>query len=292
MAGREDRMTAASRPRRRASRKARVRGRGIRLRGRDVDILLALAKMRLLRTTDIARLFFGAGGTTQKRLRKLFDAGLVRTVVTDLAKENRYALTRFGHAFLVEARDDQDVPPFRAAPHIDGRSVAHLDFLNQYRIALALGAARHGLELRTFLPEWELRSRDPHAKPVPDALATLVGDQGAWQLAVEIDTGSQAPRIVERKVEHYQEAVTNGGIFGSRSPLVLIVTAKQRRARTLARAVQRKGVTSVRVALGVSPEVLEDGGLTTGLALVTDFTTSGSSAEGSVFRRGMLSVRI
>ncbi len=282
--------TEDSLPLRRASRKARVRGRGLRLQERDVDILLALSKMWLLRTSDIGRLFFEATGTCQKRLRKLYDAGLVRAVVTDLAEENRYAITRFGYAFLEKAAEGTPLPPYRPPPRVDGRSVLHLDLLNRYRVALATGAAENGACLKAFRPEWELRSENPEAKVVPDAVCRLTTAEGvSWELCIEADAGSEAPGVVTRKLGRYAEQLREGPVFETKRPFIIIVTATERRARTLGRAAHRDG-QGAHVALGPIRHVVVDGGLTTGLAIPSDLADEGT--KGTVaFRRGLLGVR-
>jgi hypothetical protein len=251
--------------RERTSRRERIKGRNVRLKERDVDILLALAKMRLLRTSDLARLYFGAVGTAQKRLRKLYDAGLVRAVVLDLAAENRYALTRLGHALLEEALEGEEAPPFRRMPRIDGRSLGHLDLLNRYRIALATSASEVGVELRSFLPEWELRAKEPLAELVPDALVALTHEGRVVELALEVDTASEPPQTVVRKIERYATAkLTKRSVCGARSPIPFVITTTPRRARSLARALRE--VRATLFLLGSAPFLLDDGGLTKGLA--------------------------
>ncbi len=253
--------------RRRASRRVPVRSRTFRLVERDVDVLLALAKMRVLRTSDVAALYFRAKGTAQKRLRRLFDAGLVRAIVADLAFENRYALTSAGHAALAEALGDANVPAWRSAPRVDRRNARHLELLNRYRIALALGCARLGLELRRFVPEWDLRSGEPEASLIPDAVFVIFGESGQASFALEIDTGTEPSGTVMRKLERYDAAAAmRRSVGGSVAPSVVIVTATPRRARTLARALAAR--PQFQPLLGAAPFVLEDGGLTTGLASV------------------------
>lgn len=68
-----------------------------RLTERDAWLLEALATMRFLTTTQLARLFFaGSRSAANKRLRRLFDAGLVRVWVRSLSQDNVYSLTRAG----------------------------------------------------------------------------------------------------------------------------------------------------------------------------------------------------
>jgi hypothetical protein len=70
---------------------------------RDIWIMEALAKMQFLTTGQIARLLFdGSRSPTRRRLRKLFDAGLVRVWVRSLNLDNVYAVTPQGRKLLEE----------------------------------------------------------------------------------------------------------------------------------------------------------------------------------------------
>lgn len=274
------------------SRRTRSPERKLRLRERDLDILLALGKMRLLRTSDLARLFFDAVGTCQKRLRKLFDAGLVRAVVTELAAENRYALTRLGHELLVEAFDEGEVPAWRPAPRLDARGGAHLDLLNRVRVALACSAPPLGVHLVRFLSEWEIRASDPRAPIIPDALVTIAMGTGTATLALEIDTGSEPISTVAKKVDAYARAeLGRVAIFGVFSPRVVIVTSTARRARSVARALAR-GAADASTLVGAAPFVFENGGIATGLAETSTLAATDGPLGPENFRVGLLEERV
>jgi hypothetical protein len=269
----------------RASRAKRVIGRGTRLRERDIEVLAALASMRLLSTSQITRLFFEAKGTCQKRMRKLFDAELVRPLVLDLAAENRYSITRLGHSLLERAMEDEPVPPFRPTPRVDRRGLLHLDLLNDVRIAMALGALRREARLCRFLPDWELRASAPTSPIIPDAAIVIEYGHRSWHLALEVDTGTESPGIVGRKLSRYQTAAESGvAIFGLKAPIVLIVTLTERRARTLAR--QAVTVKAARVVFASRASVLSDGGLQSGLSSVSDLVDGGPSR--AIWSRGLL----
>lgn len=260
----------------------------MKLRDRDLDILLALAKMRLLRTSDLARLFFRAVATCQKRLRKLYDAELIRAVMTDLAAENRYALAPLGHALLVEELGESAVPKWRPSPRTDGRRLAHLDLLNRYRVALAKEAPRLGVELARFVPEWELRAADPKAPIIPDALVALLLPAGRLTLAIEVDTGSETPAAVAKKARAYREASTmRRSVFGAVAPGILFVTSSTRRARSAARALCRAKLGRG-VLLGAAPFVLADGGLGSGLTVADGLAARDGALSEVDFRFGLL----
>lgn len=267
----------------RASRRRRVRGRQARLRDRDIEILLALAKMRLLRTSDLSRLFFGAVGTCQKRMRKLYDAGLVRTIVTDLAAENRFVISPLGCALLERVVDSGELPDARPPPKTAG-SLAHLELLNQYRIALAVGGRESGASLVRFVPEWDLRAGQPAAPVVPDAVVVLQVGGRTIRFALEVDVGSEPAGLVRRKFDKYAEqALLGAAVFGLHSPAVLLVASSTRRARTLARAL-RGAARDVRVVLAAVPFVLADGGTTSGCSAVDMLADSKGPLGASAFR--------
>jgi hypothetical protein len=63
----------------------------------------ALGKMQFLTTRQIARLVFnGSRSPTSRRMRKLFDSGLVRVWMRGLNLDNVYALTPRGRKLLDE----------------------------------------------------------------------------------------------------------------------------------------------------------------------------------------------
>jgi len=240
--------------------------------------------MRAVRTSDIARLFFRNKRTAQKRLRRLLDGAFTRPIVTDLAAESRWTLTRAGHAVLEEASDDP-VAPFRSAPRADARHFAHHDLLVAVWVSVALGARRSDASLLAFRPEWALRSEDPEAPLVPDALILLQKGNGELTLALEADCGTERPPILASKVARYN-ALTEAGspLFGARPDAVLFVTSTERRARRIALHLRDRG--AIPLIFGAVPHVLVDGGLTTGLA--TAETLGDENATGNPFVQGLL----
>jgi DNA-binding transcriptional ArsR family regulator len=69
-------------------------------------VLDALAKMQFLTTRQIGHLLFnGSRSAANKRLRKLFDAGLVRVWLRSLNTDNIYALAPRGRRLLEEESD-------------------------------------------------------------------------------------------------------------------------------------------------------------------------------------------
>ncbi len=68
---------------------------------RDLWVIEALGKMQFLTTRQIARLLFnGSRSAANKRLRKLFGAGLIRPWLRSLNMDNVYGLTPQGRQLL------------------------------------------------------------------------------------------------------------------------------------------------------------------------------------------------
>src|SRR5262245_21936260 len=123
---------------RRRSRVVRSPDRDVRQTERDLWILASLGTLRFATTSQLGRLHFGGSRwAANKRLRKLLDAGLVRTWVRQLAEENVYSLERAGARLLGDPPEEDT-----KAPHVprglDG-NLDHLLAINDFRISLALG---------------------------------------------------------------------------------------------------------------------------------------------------------
>ena len=80
-----------------------ARGAAVRVTERDRWLLEALTKMRFLSTRQIANLYFeGSRWNANKRLRRLFDAGLLQVWVRRLSEDNIYAISPKGLRVLNE----------------------------------------------------------------------------------------------------------------------------------------------------------------------------------------------
>lgn len=205
---------------RRASRaKVAARSVAFRLTERDHWLLEALAKMRFLGTGQIARLFFGSTWGANKRLRRLFDAGLVRVWLRSLAAENVYSITRAGVRALGAAEGAGASIP----RGLDG-NLEHLLAINQVRISLALGVPAAGGELLSWRSDWDLRAIGK-ARIVPDALFVVRWtDAGERAFALELDHHTKSPRRFLAKVLRYAAAAhAGGGIYGMHDPVILVV---------------------------------------------------------------------
>lgn len=218
----------SARPRQRTSRTSRAqRAPALRLTERDRWLLEALAKMRFATTAQIARLFFDSPWAARKRLRRLFDAGLVRVWVRSLSEENVYSVTRAGLSVVRDPDAETALASGSSAPRgLDG-NLEHLLAINQVRIALASTLPASDGELVWWRSDWELRAA---GKPrlVPDALFAVRWDcAGERPFSLELDHHTKSPRRFLAKLLRYVSALRSGsGLFGVPDVIVLVVAAK------------------------------------------------------------------
>jgi len=175
--------------------------------------------MRFLTTTQLARLVFGGSRwAANKRLRKLLDAGLIRSWVRDLAEDNVYSLDRKGLGVL----DDPDLGMnHTVARGLDG-NLTHLLSINQVRIAFALGLPAVGGELSLWRSDWELQA-ESRARLIPDALFAIRWEQGeAQSFALEVDNHTKSVRAFVKKILAYA-SVTTRGLYGFTDFVTLVI---------------------------------------------------------------------
>lgn len=192
--------------------------------------LLALRALGAATTADLTLLLnFPTRNSANKWLRRVYDAGLVRAHVEDLAADNAYTLTREGWKYLITHLDAPvefgTFSPVEPTPHRLLR--ARLWSL----VAVALGQA--GGALRAW-PEEALR---PLGSPVvPDLLLEVGQGRGTQTIAVESDTGSESPAQLRVKLSRYADL--RGQLLGRRLHRVVWVVPDEARVRTLERAIR------------------------------------------------------
>jgi protein involved in plasmid replication-relaxation len=195
----------------------------VRMTERDVWILEALTKMRFLTTSQMAQLFFdGSQWSANKRLRRLFDAGVVQVWMRSLAQENVYSVTQRGLQLLAEQEEDTDNGGI-APRGLDG-NLDHLLAINQVRIALALALPTIGAELTWWRSDWELRAHG-RERIIPDALFGIGWEQDSAQaVALEVDNHTKSPRKFVQKILAYtSRRQQHRGLYGLSDMVVLVV---------------------------------------------------------------------
>ncbi len=202
----------------------------IRLSSRDEGLFRALARFRMARTSDLANLIFRKTrrDTAARRLRRLYDAGFLDVISSDLAAENVYTLGRRGREWAA-AREV-------AVGRRPRESAHHLAVVRTW-VSLAVAASESaGLRLEAFRPDWELRG---HALPVvPDAMVVLrvtvpAAKPPELRICVEVDRGTESLRVLEQKLSTYVLAsLSPEGLLGWQDFALLLVLEDRGAERT------------------------------------------------------------
>lgn len=180
---------------------------------RDIETLRSLAWARFLTTSQIAALHFPSRRVAQRRLRALFDHGLIRTRLQGeavLHRDSLHALSAAGARLLEERGTANDIarpgrfPAWRALPH----ATAIRDVFVAFR-----SAERDGrIALDDVLFEGDL-VRVPtlvEAGLIPDLLVTIRTASGERRIAVEVDLGTEPNRVLKAKLDRYATLIGAG----------------------------------------------------------------------------------
>lgn len=219
---------------------------------RDVAILESLAWAGVLSTSQLERLHFRARRRAQRRLRELFDHGLLRAHLQGgaLERENVYTLSPLGLDLLVERGSFPEGSPPLARTPAPGK-LRHTLLTRDVFVALRLAHEVGALMLDDFRFDGEL-AREPDLRArgiIPDGLALLrIADRPeTW--AIEVDAGTETTTVLRAKFARYAAAfASRSGLFASLSLVVLAPRAG--RLQTLAAIVREAGLAErTRVAL-------------------------------------------
>src|SRR5437867_4473340 len=215
--------TTATTCQQRRSRSDRDRAQRVRLTDRDLWILEAVGKMRFATTTQLARLHFdGSRWASNKRLRRLLDAGLLRVWIRDLAQDNVYSLAPRGARLLRDDRGDTAEESWVTPRGLDG-NLDHLLAINQVRIELALSVPSVKGEIAWWRSDWELRAQG-RERVIPDALFRIQWQElGEQTFALEVDNRTNSSRSFLRKILGYSAALQSRGLYGMSDFLILFV---------------------------------------------------------------------
>jgi hypothetical protein len=222
----------------RQPREQRRRGIAVKLQPRDVEMLRALARLRIAPTRDIAALCFPSvrRDTVAARLRVLFDAGLLDVSAPDRTAENLYSLGPRGRALLAKAGEELLPVPRGGLAH-------HLGIVRTW-VALA-SASVSGIHLELARPDWELRAEfgDRGLAVVPDLFAVLSVGELQLALAVEVDLATEPVHLLRVKVRAYEELrAVPGGLFGWRQFGLVLALGDGRRRGTVRQLLDREWV--------------------------------------------------
>lgn len=207
----------------RQSRTRRRKGIRVELTDRDRDVLLALARFRLARSSQLYRYAFAGirRDTATCRLRRLFDSRHVSVVPSGPLTENVYRLGPIGRQVL-----QAEGVGLRPTPR--GGIEHHLAIVESWT---RLGA-EPGIELARCLPDWELREELGLGElaVIPDLFALVRLEGQLIPVAIEVDCGTESGSVLRSKAERYAALWGRSpGLFGWERFAVLIVLHDPRR---------------------------------------------------------------
>lgn len=197
---------------------------------RDILILEALGKMRFLTTGQLARLFFGnSRWCANKRLRRLYDVGLVSVWVRSLAEENLYSLNRKGRDAIQRAIGE--LPGRLWCPAGLDEQMKHLLAINDFRVSLATSLTDEVGEITAWRSDWDLRLQTG-ARLVPDSLFTIRWASEppvAHTYCLEVDQNTRhTERFLKKILGYISHRYSPNGLFGHRNYTLLVVMCDPR----------------------------------------------------------------
>ena len=214
--------------------------------GRDLEILADLAWAGVLSTGQLLALHFRARRRAQRRLRELFDHGLIRAHLQGeaLERENVYTLSPQGLELLVERGAFPDGPPPLGRVPAPGK-LRHALLARQVFVTLRRAHLSGALTLDDFRFEGEL-AREPSFRAhalIPDALALVRVDARSETWAIEVDAGTETTTVLRAKFDKYARAFAAAqGLFASPALSLVVLAPRTGRAQTLASVVAAAGL--------------------------------------------------
>jgi Replication-relaxation len=201
----------------------------VRVTERDARMLAKCAVCRWLTTQQLKGLYFPHAtlNAVQKRLRKLADAGYLRSYQEHPTAESIHAVGPKGKALAeergVEVMAMNDVP----------RQAEHLWGVNELRLAVERGPVPVGY----FFAYWQLADLGWRHPVIPDAVfAVRLPERRAF--VAEYDRGTEALDKLLGKLTRYAD-----GLKGYPFEAVLILTEETRRLDLLSGEMRRNGLS-------------------------------------------------
>ena len=181
--------------------------------GRDIDVLALLGLCGCATSAQVARALFPSEDRARRRLRRLFDAGLVNVAVTGSNCPNLVSLTRRGLRFAENQLPDL-AGRLRLCGPVQIASLNHrLAVVDARLYCAALGEARKeplvrwangggAFAVEIGLADWRVE---------PDGLAEFATVGGPVVVAIEVDCGTEPVRsVIADKLERYCGGAENG----------------------------------------------------------------------------------
>ena len=225
---------------------------------RDKAIVRAVYDYRLLKQTQIARLFFGGRSAAQRVLVRLYQHGYL---------ERRFLSVHGGRSPTLYVLDKRGVELLRTefgldkvhrygAGDLKSDFLAHLLAINDVRIAVTLAAARAGYELLRWNSDAEHKAdydyvrivsaggRSQQVSLIPDGYFRLKTPYGYMSAFVEMDLGTMTLARFQSKVRAYLGYHRSGAFerrYQAQAMRVLTVTSSLKRLENLKGATEAAG---------------------------------------------------
>ncbi len=221
----------------RASRGQRPNPGRRRLVDRDLEILRAVARLKVATSKQLARLFFGDASSLHRRVRALHGLGYVDVVVVGLNNPNLIALTPKGARLLeTTGMGAGDIHVARRIERLD----PHAELIGDLWVGFErLARARPELAIDVVLDHDCRRALGPAQRRayVPDAIASFedaAGDTVA--IAYEVDRGYEPVGEVGRKISSTLELRAGATpLYGYARWRPVLLVPSLARARSLSR---------------------------------------------------------
>ena len=245
-------MTSTTRKRR--NRTQRTKKTRLVLTERDREIVRALFRFRFLTSRQLADMFFTSKSKADRRLRELFDHGFLDRIdrpTTGGRAELIYAIWKEGAKLLSAEQEMQkaDLPWKPSKNKVRPERLQHeLDIVSVHLAVDSSVIATPGVSWLFWQDRqeivsrksWELlntgSSKTGRLKLIPDAFFGLQMPKGRTVFFLELDRGTEAPRVFRDKLLVYQLAFERGLVqkaTGLRAFRVLTVTPEERRLQAL-----------------------------------------------------------
>ena len=214
------------------------RGKGMVLQDRDRHLLRELGTVLRIVDRDQAKTVagFGSDSRTNRRLRALTDAGLLKRFflgTRGAGQKAIYSLSQKG-ALLVGV-PHRGLQRRKEEPLVADFFVEHQFTLNELYCALRYQPL---LPAGTSLAEWQAfyRPLTPGSRLIPDGYFVLRGPSRTVAAFVEVDLGHERRAVWRDKVRAYSDFAVSGDYerrFGTKQFRVLVITTTERRLESL-----------------------------------------------------------
>lgn len=228
---------------------------------RDKEIVRAVHEYRVLRQSQITRLFFHTGQAASRVLQRLYHHGYLdrRLLPVVYGKSpTLYVVDRRGVELLRTAFGLEEIVWYPSNKDLKLEFLEHTLAINDVRIAITKAACGPEFELRTWRNETELKAdydrviiRQLSGKVrdvslIPDSYFVLKTPFGMAHLFLELDRGTMSTDRFATKILAYQQYQKSGAYtkrYNARSMRVITVTSSEKRLTSLKAATEKVGGT-------------------------------------------------